>query len=230
MEAFSNAMIQSATGAVELAIGLVGVMALFLGLIVAILTELADCCTSIGIIERGQLLLHGPIHEVYRRIRRNRHVEIRFNSNMPEGLTILRSSPHLRDLQIEDHQVTAELETDDEGLAEILQTMIDGNVAYSVVLAAASSPDMTYDGVDPADVSVTNTDDEIVGGVTVSAISGNTTESGGTATFSVVLTAQRYLKSKRNWHHTIRPLALWTLGVVAGFLLGSYARLEKQGS
>ncbi len=25
-----------------------------------ILTELADCCTSIGIIERGQLLMHGP--------------------------------------------------------------------------------------------------------------------------------------------------------------------------
>jgi ABC-2 type transport system ATP-binding protein len=26
-----------------------------------ILSELADCCTSIGIIERGQLLMHGPI-------------------------------------------------------------------------------------------------------------------------------------------------------------------------
>ena len=34
-----------------------------------ILTELADCCTSIGIIERGQLLMHGPIDNVYRRIR-----------------------------------------------------------------------------------------------------------------------------------------------------------------
>ena len=43
-----------------------------------ILTELADCCTSIGIIERGQLLMHGPIDEVYRRIRGNRMVEIKF--------------------------------------------------------------------------------------------------------------------------------------------------------
>ena len=39
-----------------------------------ILTELADCCTSIGIIERGKLLMHGPIDEVYRRIHRNRIV------------------------------------------------------------------------------------------------------------------------------------------------------------
>src|SRR5262249_30509886 len=37
-----------------------------------ILTELADCCTSIGIIERGQLLLHGPIETVYRQIQQNR--------------------------------------------------------------------------------------------------------------------------------------------------------------
>ena len=43
-----------------------------------ILTELADCCTSIGIIERGQLLMHGPIEDVYRRIRRNRIMEIKF--------------------------------------------------------------------------------------------------------------------------------------------------------
>ncbi|MCI0663407.1 MAG: Gfo/Idh/MocA family oxidoreductase, partial [Acidobacteria bacterium] len=32
-------------------------------------SELADCCSSIGIIERGQLLMHGPIEDVYRRIR-----------------------------------------------------------------------------------------------------------------------------------------------------------------
>ena len=43
-----------------------------------ILTELADCCTSIGIIERGQLLMHGPIGEVYRRIRGNRIVVVNF--------------------------------------------------------------------------------------------------------------------------------------------------------
>src|SRR5690349_15776680 len=47
-----------------------------------ILTELADCCTSIGIIERGQLLMHGPIEDVYRRIRGNRMIEIKFVENM----------------------------------------------------------------------------------------------------------------------------------------------------
>jgi ABC-2 type transport system ATP-binding protein len=93
-----------------------------------ILTELADCCTSIGIIERGQLLMHGPIHDVYRRIRGNRVVEVRFTDNMDIGLSVIRSSPHLRDMQVDNHSATLELETDDDGVAGLLQQLITQQV------------------------------------------------------------------------------------------------------
>ncbi len=93
-----------------------------------ILTELADCCTSIGIIERGQLLMHGPIDSVYRQIRRNRIVEIQFVSGDEAGLSILRSSPHLRSLDIEPTRLVAELETDDAGLAELMEHLIQEGV------------------------------------------------------------------------------------------------------
>ncbi len=33
-----------------------------------ILTELADVCTSVAILERGRLVVHGPIHEIARRL------------------------------------------------------------------------------------------------------------------------------------------------------------------
>lgn len=89
-----------------------------------ILSELADCCTSIGIVERGQLLMHGPIESVYRQIRRNRIVEIRFQSGTDAGLSILRSTPSLRGLEIEGARVTAELETDDEGLTQLLEELL----------------------------------------------------------------------------------------------------------
>ncbi len=65
----------------------------------------------------------------------------------------------------------------------------DGDIAYSIVTAAATSADGTYNGIDPDDVGVTNTDND-ASGFTVSTISGNTTEAAGTATFTVVLTAQ----------------------------------------
>ncbi len=93
-----------------------------------ILSELADCCTSIGIIERGEMLMHGPIDSVYRKIRRNRIVEIRFIGNQDAGISILRSDPTLRGLDIDGNNATAELETDDEGLATLLENLIAGGV------------------------------------------------------------------------------------------------------
>lgn len=64
--------------------------------------------------------------------------------------------------------------------------LVDGEQVFTVVTAPASSADGNYNGLDPVDVSVTNEDDDSPG-VSVSPISGNTTEAGGTATFTVVL-------------------------------------------
>lgn len=66
----------------------------------------------------------------------------------------------------------------------------DGNVGYSIVTAAATSADSTYNGLDASDVSVTNTDNDAAG-ITVSPTSGLvTSETGGTASFTVVLNSQ----------------------------------------
>ncbi len=93
-----------------------------------ILTELADCCSSIGIIERGQLLMHGPIADVHRRIRGDRMIEIHFVNGMDVGLSILRSSPHLRNIQVQEQSATVELSTDDRGVSDLLQQLVHQGV------------------------------------------------------------------------------------------------------
>ena len=93
-----------------------------------ILSELADCCTSIGVIERGQLLMHGPIDMVYRKIRRNRIVEVRFLANQEIGISILRSSPNLRGIDIDGSRATAEIDTDDEGLSQLMNQLVSAGV------------------------------------------------------------------------------------------------------
>src|SRR5207237_1139347 len=66
----------------------------------------------------------------------------------------------------------------------------DGDIAYSIVTAAATSTDGNYSGLNPLDVSVTNTDNDTAG-VAVTPTSGlTTTEAGGTATFTLVLDSQ----------------------------------------
>src|SRR6188474_1053183 len=89
-----------------------------------ILSELADCCTSIGIIERGQLLMHGPIDDVYRRIRGNRTVEVRFVNGMDVGLSVIRSSPCVRNVAIDVNSCVVELEASDVQVNELLQQLI----------------------------------------------------------------------------------------------------------
>src|SRR2546426_288917 len=66
----------------------------------------------------------------------------------------------------------------------------DGNVAYTIVTAPATSTDGGYNGMNASDVGVTNTDDDTAG-FSVTPTSGlTTTEGGGTATFTMVLTSQ----------------------------------------
>ncbi len=67
---------------------------------------------------------------------------------------------------------------------------IDGSVTYNAITSTVVTADTDYMGINPADVSIINTDNEVFipAGITVNPINGLTTnENGGTATFTVSL-------------------------------------------
>src|SRR5258705_1715961 len=67
------------------------------------------------------------------------------------------------------------------------ELIVDGNIAYSIVTAPATSTDPVYNNLNASDVAVSNTDNDLAG-ITVNPTSGlTTTEAGGTATVPVVL-------------------------------------------
>ncbi len=68
--------------------------------------------------------------------------------------------------------------------------IVDGDMAYTIQLGNAVSTDVLYSGMNPSDVSVTNTDLTTLGFLVNSVGGTSTTESGGTAAFTVVLTGQ----------------------------------------
>ncbi len=108
-----------------------------------ILTELADCCTSIGIIERGKLLLHGPIDKVYRKIQRNRHIEIRFSGSPEQGVSLIRSDPKVRDVQVNTRSCTVEMAGED---ADV-QRLMRGLVAADLGLISFADKEPTLEDV-----------------------------------------------------------------------------------
>ena len=94
-----------------------------------ILSELADFCTSIGIIERGRLLVAGSIQEITRQLRSHRVLQVRVGDpGTDRAEAILRDSSGVRDVRSFDHTVTAEFEGQDGDLARILGRLIEAGV------------------------------------------------------------------------------------------------------
>lgn len=66
----------------------------------------------------------------------------------------------------------------------------DGNVGYTILLGAAVSDDPRYSGIDPADVNLTNQDNDTAG-ITVANLSGTaTTEDGESVSFTIRLDSE----------------------------------------
>lgn len=75
-------------------------------------------------------------------------------------------------------------------VAGVNDFVADGNVPYQIITDPATSTDLNYNGVNAADVAVTNQDDADAAGVNVQPATGQTTEAGGTAQFQIRLTSQ----------------------------------------
>ncbi|NLF49740.1 MAG: sortase [Leptolinea sp.] len=92
--------------------------------------------------------------------------------------------------------------------------LADGDISYTIQTGAATSSDANYSGLDPADVSITNIDDDTAG-MTINPTGGlATTETGGTATFTVALNTQPSsdvaigLSTSDNTEGTVSPTSL----------------------
>ncbi len=88
-----------------------------------ILPELADICNKIGIIERGELLFDGDVHEAMERVRPNAVFHIRVAERTEEALRSLQGHPHLSSVELKGDLIVATLVegvTDPTFLADIL--------------------------------------------------------------------------------------------------------------
>jgi ABC-2 type transport system ATP-binding protein len=90
-----------------------------------ILSELADFCTSIGIIERGKLLAAGSIQEIQRQLRSHRVLKVHvLDESTNRAASILGDDPAVRTVELFDHTITAEFEGQDEDMARLLGRLI----------------------------------------------------------------------------------------------------------
>jgi ABC-2 type transport system ATP-binding protein len=103
-----------------------------------ILSELADFCTSIGIIERGKMLAAGSIQEIQQQIRSHRVLKVRvLNEATDRAAAMLRDDPSIRAVETYDHTITAEFEGQDPDMARLLHALVQAGI---VVQSFAEEP------------------------------------------------------------------------------------------
>ncbi|AMV40128.1 ABC transporter ATP-binding protein [Planctomyces sp. SH-PL62] len=94
-----------------------------------ILSELADFCTSIGVIERGRLLAAGSLREIQRQIRAHRVLKVELTGGETDGaVAILRDDPSIRSVEAFGRSVTAEFHGDDEDMGRLLGRLMAAGV------------------------------------------------------------------------------------------------------
>ncbi len=104
-----------------------------------ILSELADFCTSIGIIERGKLLAAGSIQDIQQQIRSHRVLKVRvLDETTDRAAAVLRDDSSIRMVETYDHTLTAEFEGQDPDMARLLDRLIQAGHRRAVVRRGAA--------------------------------------------------------------------------------------------
>lgn len=95
-----------------------------------ILTELADFCTSVGIIEAGKLVIAGKIDDVVRAHGTHRHIKLRILDRMEECERILRESPLISNIEtmVVEKVFSFDMNCDDAALSGLLKTLVTSGI------------------------------------------------------------------------------------------------------
>lgn len=93
-----------------------------------ILSELADFCTSIGVIERGKLLASGSIQDIQKQLRSHRVLKVRIlNENPAQFEYILKNHASVKAQSVNtiEGTLSAEFEGDGPAQADLLRQMME---------------------------------------------------------------------------------------------------------
>lgn len=95
-----------------------------------ILTELAEMCTHIGIIERGHLLASGDVATMMRSLRSHHIFEVHLLSDLDAATALVRGIPGVIDVRTLPEAIPPmihiDYEGDDQGISDLLARLISG--------------------------------------------------------------------------------------------------------
>ncbi|MFQ5590875.1 MAG: ABC transporter ATP-binding protein [Phycisphaerae bacterium] len=92
-----------------------------------ILHELAELCTTVGIIEQGELIFHGKIEEILRRVKRSTKVHVRVTEQQDLAALLLERTRGVKRVEQRGGCLVVELEKQTHDFTCLTKVLIDNN-------------------------------------------------------------------------------------------------------
>jgi ABC-2 type transport system ATP-binding protein len=96
-----------------------------------ILPELGEMCNVIGVMEKGNMITNGKVDEITKQSRHSNPLRIHIADNKDIAIQILRQTPAVEKISIQDDSVIIAFSGEDAEMAELLKTLIMSGVMVS---------------------------------------------------------------------------------------------------
>ncbi|MGI5997098.1 MAG: ATP-binding cassette domain-containing protein [Lutispora sp.] len=89
-----------------------------------ILPELSELCTSIGIIDRGKIVISGTVDEIMQQVYSKRFIKIKLRGKIAEGIKVLQEKPFATSIREGEDFIEAGFEGNEEEMAMLLKELV----------------------------------------------------------------------------------------------------------
>ena len=96
-----------------------------------ILPELAEMCTSIGIIEHGSMVVKGQVDEIMRKMTTSNPLVMEVVEGQDVAVRILKENPYVENIAIRENDISMEFKGDRREEAALLASLVGANVLIS---------------------------------------------------------------------------------------------------
>ena len=93
-----------------------------------ILHELAELCTTVGIIEQGELLHHSGIEEIIQQARRGTRIHVRVAARIDEAARLISALDGVRDVITRDGQLVVQLDRAADDFSFIAKALVEAGM------------------------------------------------------------------------------------------------------
>jgi len=90
-----------------------------------ILSELAEMCTSIGVIDNGKIVISGTVSEIMQQIYSKRIIKVKVNDKLEEAVMILKEFPFIDKITTGENLIQAGFDGGDEDMSSVLNTLVN---------------------------------------------------------------------------------------------------------